>query len=257
MCSLSSSRAARGQAGKAPPPPPPAASAAASAAPAAAPAAAAEQSEGEAAAEPAAEPEANGHAAEENGEGEESEASSAATAPAAVPPQLPCGVRLLVDSSQIGYLVGKGGSTIKATVAQSGAAIRILPKAELPPCACVTDEIVLVSCSAGMDARGKVAGLLGGPVGREKAVSGWSWVWSWVWSMGAWGLVVFVSSKKESAVRLGAVQCSSFTSLQVVFLAGKQSRAQHSCWFSFVSVSRERQQRVCETDLSIAKRGPR
>lgn len=92
-----------------------------------------------AAAEGAAQAEANGHAPDAGGEGGSENGSAAAAGG-----QQPTGARLLVDSSQIGYLVGKGGSTIKNTCAQSGAAIKILPKAELPPCACVTDEIVQV-----------------------------------------------------------------------------------------------------------------
>lgn len=53
--------------------------------------------------------------------------------------------RLLVDSQLVGFLVGRGGSTIKDTIARSGAAVRILPKAELPACACIGDEVVRVA----------------------------------------------------------------------------------------------------------------
>jgi poly(rC)-binding protein 2/3/4 len=53
--------------------------------------------------------------------------------------------RLLVDSQLVGFLVGRGGGTIKDTIARSGAAVRILPKAELPACACIGDEVVRVA----------------------------------------------------------------------------------------------------------------
>ena len=56
-----------------------------------------------------------------------------------------CDVRLLVDTSQVGFLVGKAGASIKAIVEESGAQVRILPRGELPPCACVSDELVHVS----------------------------------------------------------------------------------------------------------------
>ena len=52
--------------------------------------------------------------------------------------------RLLVDSQLVGYLVGRGGATIKDTIARSGANVRVLPKAELPACACIGDEVVKV-----------------------------------------------------------------------------------------------------------------
>lgn len=61
----------------------------------------------------------------------------------------PVEARLLVDSALVGYLVGRGGGTIKDTMARSGAGVRVLPKPELPPCACVGDEVVRVCGSAG------------------------------------------------------------------------------------------------------------
>nr|DAD27799.1 TPA_asm: hypothetical protein HUJ06_029267 [Nelumbo nucifera] len=44
-------------------------------------------------------------------------------------------VRLLVLSSQVGCLLGKGGSVVKQMSAESGAQIRILPRDKLPSCA--------------------------------------------------------------------------------------------------------------------------
>lgn len=61
----------------------------------------------------------------------------------------PVEARLLVDSCLVGYLVGRGGGTIKETMAKSGAGVRVLPKSDLPPCACVGDEVVRVCGSAG------------------------------------------------------------------------------------------------------------
>lgn len=60
----------------------------------------------------------------------------------------PTEARMLVDSQLVGYLVGRGGATIKDTVARSGATVRILPKPDLPACACIGDEVVRVSGSA-------------------------------------------------------------------------------------------------------------
>ncbi|KAJ4964783.1 hypothetical protein NE237_016632 [Protea cynaroides] len=51
-------------------------------------------------------------------------------------------VRLLVLSSQVGCLLGKGGSVIKQMAAESGAQIRILPRDKLPLCASPADEVV-------------------------------------------------------------------------------------------------------------------
>ncbi|KAI3940198.1 hypothetical protein MKX01_029721 [Papaver californicum] len=59
-------------------------------------------------------------------------------------------VRLLVLSSQVGCLLGKGGSVIKQMAADSGAQIRILPRDKLPLCASQTDE--LVQLTGGLDA---------------------------------------------------------------------------------------------------------
>ncbi|CAL0305627.1 unnamed protein product [Lupinus luteus] len=53
--------------------------------------------------------------------------------------------RLLVLSSQVGCLLGKGGSIIKQMLADSGAQIRILPKDKLPICALASDELVQIT----------------------------------------------------------------------------------------------------------------
>ena len=74
----------------------------------------------------------------------------------------PVEARLLVDSALVGYLVGRGGGTIKDTMARSGAGVRVLPKPELPPCACVGDEVVRVCGSAG--AVGAALRLLAGQI---------------------------------------------------------------------------------------------
>ncbi|EOY15601.1 hypothetical protein QUC31_000619 [Theobroma cacao] len=54
-------------------------------------------------------------------------------------------LRLLVLSSQVGCLFGKGGSVIKQMSAESGAQIRILPRDKLPPCATASDELVQIT----------------------------------------------------------------------------------------------------------------
>lgn len=54
-------------------------------------------------------------------------------------------VRLLVFSSQVGCLLGKGGSVIKQMSSDSGAQIRILPRDKLPSCASPSDELVQIS----------------------------------------------------------------------------------------------------------------
>ncbi|XP_042508732.1 KH domain-containing protein HEN4-like [Macadamia integrifolia] len=59
-------------------------------------------------------------------------------------------VRLLVLSSQVGCILGKGGSVIKQIAAESGAQIRILPRDKLPLCASQADE--LVQLTGGLDA---------------------------------------------------------------------------------------------------------
>lgn len=53
-------------------------------------------------------------------------------------------LRLLVLSSQVGCLFGKGGSVIKQMSAYSGAQIRILPRDKLPAYASASDELVQV-----------------------------------------------------------------------------------------------------------------
>jgi hypothetical protein len=53
--------------------------------------------------------------------------------------------RLLVDASQVGFLVGRGGAAIRATMEATGARVTVLPKGELPACAWVSDEVVSVS----------------------------------------------------------------------------------------------------------------
>ncbi|XAR48459.1 hypothetical protein NMG60_11031282 [Bertholletia excelsa] len=54
-------------------------------------------------------------------------------------------VRMLVLSSQVGCLLGKGGSVIKLMSSDSGAQIRILPRDKLPPCASPSDELVQIT----------------------------------------------------------------------------------------------------------------
>ncbi|KAJ9166403.1 hypothetical protein P3X46_021167 [Hevea brasiliensis] len=54
-------------------------------------------------------------------------------------------LRLLVLSSQVGCLLGKGGSVIKQMSAESGAQIRILPRDKLPACASPSDELVQIT----------------------------------------------------------------------------------------------------------------
>ncbi|KAK1300498.1 KH domain-containing protein [Acorus calamus] len=54
-------------------------------------------------------------------------------------------VRLLVLSTQVGCVLGKGGSVIKQMAAESGAQIRILPRDKLPSCASPVDELVQIT----------------------------------------------------------------------------------------------------------------
>ncbi|GMH03223.1 hypothetical protein Nepgr_005062 [Nepenthes gracilis] len=54
-------------------------------------------------------------------------------------------LRLLVLSSQVGCLLGRGGSVIKQMVAESGAQIRVLPRDKLPPFASPSDEVVQIT----------------------------------------------------------------------------------------------------------------
>lgn len=53
-------------------------------------------------------------------------------------------LRLLVLSTQVGCILGKGGSVIKQMSSESGAQIRILPRDKLPSCASALDELVQV-----------------------------------------------------------------------------------------------------------------
>lgn len=53
-------------------------------------------------------------------------------------------LRLLVLSSQVGCILGKGGSVVKQMSSDSGAQIRILPRDKLPPCATSSYELVQV-----------------------------------------------------------------------------------------------------------------
>ncbi|KAI3426171.1 hypothetical protein D9Q98_008548 [Chlorella vulgaris] len=78
------------------------------------------------------------------GSGDTISTHSAASGAAARPLE----ARMLVHSSAVGFLVGRGGSTIKETAALSGAGVRILSKSELPACACLGDEVVRVVGSA-------------------------------------------------------------------------------------------------------------
>eukprot|EP00262_Sarcandra_glabra_P007535 TRINITY_DN20408_c0_g1_i1.p1 TRINITY_DN20408_c0_g1~~TRINITY_DN20408_c0_g1_i1.p1 ORF type:complete len:661 (+),score=100.99 TRINITY_DN20408_c0_g1_i1:135-2117(+) len=57
----------------------------------------------------------------------------------------PVSVRLLVSSSQIGCLMGKGGKIILEMRKQSGAGIRILGGDQLPKCASENDEVVQIN----------------------------------------------------------------------------------------------------------------
>ncbi|XP_065881277.1 KH domain-containing protein HEN4-like [Euphorbia lathyris] len=54
-------------------------------------------------------------------------------------------LRLLILSSQVGCLLGKGGSVIKQMSSESGAQIRILPRDKVPPCASPSDELVQIT----------------------------------------------------------------------------------------------------------------
>uniref|UniRef100_A0A2P2JPW7 K Homology domain-containing protein n=1 Tax=Rhizophora mucronata TaxID=61149 RepID=A0A2P2JPW7_RHIMU len=54
-------------------------------------------------------------------------------------------LRLLVLSSQVGRILGKGGSVVKQMSAESGAQIRILPRDKLPLCASASDELVQIT----------------------------------------------------------------------------------------------------------------
>jgi transcription antitermination factor NusA-like protein len=47
--------------------------------------------------------------------------------------------------TEIGFIVGKNGTAIKALMEETGALVRVMPKAELPTCAWVSDELIKVS----------------------------------------------------------------------------------------------------------------
>ncbi|KAK9219416.1 hypothetical protein WN943_008061 [Citrus x changshan-huyou] len=54
-------------------------------------------------------------------------------------------LRLLVLSTQVGCLLGKGGCVIKQMSAESGAQIRFVPRDKLPTCALASDEVVQIT----------------------------------------------------------------------------------------------------------------
>ncbi|XP_075088766.1 RNA-binding KH domain-containing protein RCF3-like [Nicotiana tabacum] len=54
-------------------------------------------------------------------------------------------IRLLILSSQVGSLLGKGGGVIKQMSSESGAQIQVLPKDKRPSCASSSDELVQIS----------------------------------------------------------------------------------------------------------------
>ena len=57
---------------------------------------------------------------------------------------MPLQVRLLVDPTQVGCILGKGGSVITELRRATGASVRILSKAEVPACAEHGDEMLQV-----------------------------------------------------------------------------------------------------------------
>ena len=57
---------------------------------------------------------------------------------------MPLQVRLLVDSTQIGCILGKGGKVITELRRATGASVRVLSKLELPTCAERSDEVLQV-----------------------------------------------------------------------------------------------------------------
>lgn len=59
-------------------------------------------------------------------------------------------LRLLVLSSQVGFVLGKGGKMIKQIAAESGAQVQVLPRDKLPMCASTLDD--LVQLTGGLDA---------------------------------------------------------------------------------------------------------
>jgi len=56
--------------------------------------------------------------------------------------EVPVPFRLLVQTSQIGCLIGKGGSIIKQIRNETGATVRVLPPESLPACANEDDELL-------------------------------------------------------------------------------------------------------------------
>jgi len=56
--------------------------------------------------------------------------------------EIPLPFRLLVQTSQIGCLIGKGGSIIKQIRNETGATVRVLPSEALPSCANDDDELL-------------------------------------------------------------------------------------------------------------------
>ena len=56
--------------------------------------------------------------------------------------------RLLIDTSQIGAVLGKGGCIISATRKATGARLRVLPARELPACSAPGDELLRISGSS-------------------------------------------------------------------------------------------------------------
>lgn len=54
-------------------------------------------------------------------------------------------LRLVVLSTQVGCILGKGGSVIKQMSSESGAQIRILPRDKLPSCTSALDELVQIT----------------------------------------------------------------------------------------------------------------
>ena len=58
--------------------------------------------------------------------------------------RVPLQVRLLVDPTQVGCILGKGGSVITELRRATGASVRVLSKHEVPPCAERGDEMLQV-----------------------------------------------------------------------------------------------------------------
>ncbi|WOG98934.1 hypothetical protein DCAR_0418280 [Daucus carota subsp. sativus] len=58
-----------------------------------------------------------------------------------------CTVRLLILSTQLGCILGKGGSVIRQMVSESGAQIRIIPSDKKPVCASTHDDVVQITGS--------------------------------------------------------------------------------------------------------------